>query len=312
MSRAVVATAFGGPEVLEIVEEPDRPPGAGEVAVDVVAIGVNPIDHKLYSGTRISDPAVLPMHLGFEAAGVIAAVGPEVDGVAVGDEVVVYPAAGAYATRVVVPVGSIVPKPAEVSWPEAAGVILAGATAWHALAVVDAKAGDTILVHGAAGGVGVLLVQLAVARDITVVATGSEVRHDLLRGLGAVPVTYGAGLLERVRSAAPGGVDAALDLVGTDEAFEVSLALVPDRQRIATIVDSARGLQLGIKAVGNMPGADPGIEIRQGSRTPLLEAVAAGELTVPIAATYALERAADAHREIQRGHTSGKIILLTG
>ncbi len=312
MTRSVVATAFGGPEVLAIVDEPDREPGAGEVAVDVIAIGVNPIDHKLYDGVRITDVSVLPLHIGFEAAGVVAAVGSGVTGVTVGDEVVVYPAAGAYATRLIVPVGSVLPKPADVPWAEAAGLILAGATAWHALAAVGAAAGETILVHGAAGGVGVLLVQLAVARDITVIATARQARHDLLRGLGAVPVAYGDGLLSRVQETAPGGVDAALDLVGTDEALDVSVELVADRRRIATIAGYGRGSGLGIQVLGNGPGADPGVELRSAARQPLLDAVAAGELTVPIARTYPLEQAADAHREILGGHTSGKIILLTG
>lgn len=314
MTRAVVATAFGGPEVLSVVDVEVGPPGPGEVAVDVRAAGVNPIDHKVYSGLMGSDPASLPMRLGFEAAGVVTAVGPDAVGpagpVGVGDEVVVFRTTGAYADRLVVPAASVVPKPAALDWPAAAGLMLTGATAVHTLTATAVGAGDTVLVHGAAGGVGLVAVQLAVLRGARVVATASPGRHDALRALGAEPVAYGAGLEERVRALAPDGVDASLDLVGTDEAVDVSLALTKDRGRIATIAAFGRAGSAGIKALGGGPGADPGTAVRDAARLELVDLVNAGRLVVTVAATYPLAEAAAAHAALREGHAAGKIALV--
>lgn len=162
----------------------------------VRAAGVNPIDWKLYSGLMGTDPASLPMRLGSEAAGVVSAVGEGVESVAVGDEVIAYPARGACAAELVVAVDAVTPKPDSIDWQQAAGLLLTGATAVHALVVVDVQSGDTVLVHGAAGGVGLTAVQLAVARGATVIATASPTSHDLLRELGAVAVAYGEGLAD--------------------------------------------------------------------------------------------------------------------
>src|SRR5258708_18084919 len=144
--------------------------------------------------------------------------------------------------------------------------MLTGATDWHCLVATAVGDGDTVLIHGGAGGVGVMAVQLAAERGATVIATASPARHEFLRELGAVPVAYGPGLADRVRAAAPDGIDAALDLIGTDEAVDVSLELVPDRARIATIAAFGRAGQAGIKALGGGPGADPGNEIRSAAR----------------------------------------------
>jgi NADPH:quinone reductase-like Zn-dependent oxidoreductase len=217
---------------------------------------------------------------------------------------------GGYTTDLVAPASTFVPKPAELAWEPAAGLMLAGATAVHLLGAVGVGAGDTVLVHGAAGGVGQTAIQLAVARGARVVATASPRNDGLLRELGAQPVVYGDGLLDRVRAAAPAGVTTALDLVGTDEAMDVSLALVEDRSRVATIVAFARGLADGVKVLGNAPGADPGTEIRAAARLQLTEAVRRGELRVLVARTYPLAEAAKAHRDSIDGHTAGKIILV--
>jgi len=170
--------------------------------------------------------------------------------------------------------------------------------------------GDTVLVHGASGGVGLFAVQLARLRGARVLATGGERSHALLRELGAEPVVYGDGLLERVQTQAPEGVDAALDLVGTDEAMDVSLALVADRDRIASIANFARGPQEGIKLLGGGPGADAGDELRAAARPELARLAGEGTLRVVVAATYPLDDAADAHRQIGTGHTAGKIVLI--
>ncbi len=314
MPAVVVATAFGGPEVLSVTDQQTAAPGPGEARIEVRAASVNPIDWRTYSGAMGADPARLPIRLGSEAAGVVTAAGPGAVGpagpVVPGDEVIAFRVSGAYAAELVVPAHALVPKPSALDWPQAAGLMVTGAAAWHALAATGVGAGDTVLIHGAAGGVGLMAVQLATARGATVVATGSPARHDFLRGLGAIPVAYGDGLAERVRAAAPAGVGAALDLVGTDEAIDVSLALVTDRGRIATIAAFARGPQAGIKVLGGGPGADPGTEIRAAARRELARLAQDGTLRVFVAQTFPLTDAAAAHRASMTGHTPGKIALI--
>src|SRR5215471_5777485 len=245
VAHVVIAAGYGGPEVLSVAEERVPDPGPGEARIEVRATGVNPVDVKAYSGVFGADPARLPIRLGAEAAGVVTAVGPGAEGpagpVSAGDDVIAYRAPGAYATELVVPAGAVVPKPANLDWAQAAGLMVTGVTAWHLLTATAVAAGDTVLIHGGSGGVGVMAVQLAVIRGARVVATASPARHRLLAELGAVPVAYGPGLAERVAVAAPGGIDVALDLVGTDEAWDVSLGLVADHARVATIVAFGQG-----------------------------------------------------------------------
>jgi NADPH:quinone reductase-like Zn-dependent oxidoreductase len=314
MSRVVVATAFGGPEVLSVVEQPTGTPGPGQVLLDVRAAGVNPADWKGYTGAFGTDPATLPLRLGFEASGVVAEVGPDAVGpagpLAVGDEVIGFRLRGAYASSLVVPATALVPKPATLDWAEAAGLMLTGATAVHALTAVRAGAGDTVLVHGAAGGVGLMLVQLAVAGGARVIGTAGTSGAELVRRLGGEPVGYGDGLVERVRAMAPDGVTAAVDAAGTDEALDSSLALVADRQRIATVVNFARGAQAGVQLLGGGPGADPGTELRDAARLRLTALVEAGRLEVVVARTFPLADVAAAHREGMAGHSHGKLVLV--
>ncbi|HET6152516.1 MAG TPA: NADP-dependent oxidoreductase [Marmoricola sp.] len=313
MTSAVVATGFGGPENLALIDVEVPAPGPGEVAVSVLACGVNPIDLKLYGGQRGADPSALPMRLGFEAAGVVTAVGPDADGpegpIAVGDEVIAFRISGAYAGDVVVPASAVVQKPAALDWPQAGGLMLTGATAVHLLTATGVAADDVVLIHGASGGVGLMAVQLAVLRGARVIATASEHRHGLLEELGAEPVVYGDGLIERVQELAPDGVDAALDPVGTDEALETSLALVPEKQRIATIANYG-ATSAGIQLLGGGPGADPGDEVRANARTELTRLAGTGALTVHLGATYPLAEVADAHRLLAEGKANGKVILL--
>ncbi|MFN8075244.1 MAG: NADP-dependent oxidoreductase [Kineosporiaceae bacterium] len=314
MTIAVVAQGYGGPEQLALVEVDDVEPGPGQVRVEVRAAGVNPFDAKRYSGAFGRDPGALPMRLGAEVAGVVTAVGPDAVGpvgpVSVGDEVIGYRVDGAYASALTVPASSLVPKPAGVSFAEAAGVMLAGATAVHALTVVSAAEGDTVLVHAASGGVGLLLVQLARLRGARVIGTAGQGRHELLRSLGAEPVVYGPGLADRVRELAPEGVDAAIDAAGTDEAVDTSLELVADRSRITTIAAFARAGAAGIKALGAGPGADPGTEVRDAARPELARLLGTGELQVLVAAELPLAEVARAHELILEGHTTGKIVLV--
>jgi NADPH2:quinone reductase len=188
--------------------------------------------------------------------------------------------------------------------------MLTGATAVHGLAVIRAGAGDTVLIHGAAGGVGLMAVQLAADAGARVIGTASEGSHSLLREFGTESVTYGPGLEERIRALAPGGVDAAFDAVGGDEALDTSLAVVPDRDRIVTAVASPRAFAEGIKVIGGAPGADLGTEIRDEARLQLVRLAEDGKLRVVVAATYPLAEAAGANRALATGHTHGKIILL--
>jgi NADPH2:quinone reductase len=312
--NAVVAPDFGGPDVLSVVEVAIAPPGPGEVRIHVHAAGTNPIDYKLYSGALGQDPASLPMRLGLEAAGVITAVGDGTEGPAgplhVGDEVIAFPIEGGYATDLVVPASSVVPKPSKLSFEEAGGLMLTGTTAVHALTVADVGSGDTVVVHGGRGGVGLMVVQLAVAAGARVIATAGENGHEHLRALGAEPVAYGEGLLERIRATAPDGVDAAIDAVGTDEAVDTSVALVPNRDRIVTLAAARRGFELDLKVLGRMPGADHGTEIRDAARLELAAQTESGAIQVLVAGTYPLGEAAAAHRALATGHTHGKLVLV--
>jgi NADPH:quinone reductase-like Zn-dependent oxidoreductase len=267
---------------------------------------VNPVDLKILAGARGRAPD-LPWTPGFEAAGVVTAVGPQVRAWRSGDEVIAFRAAGTYASSIVVPEGALTAKPASLSWEQAAGLLLAGVTAVHALEATHARAGDVVLAHGAAGSVGQILVQLARRRDASVIGTARSRNHDLLKSLGATPVEYGEGLAARVR--AIGAPTVAVDLVGTPEARDVSLALVADRARVVTIVDAPAFLAAGALAIGGGPGADPGTAIRDAARGELAALAGAGQLTVRVAKTFPLDRAADAHRFVAEGHADGKVIL---
>ncbi|CPR30712.1 putative oxidoreductase [Mycobacteroides abscessus subsp. bolletii 1S-154-0310] len=308
MTQAIVATSYGGADVLEFRDITTPGPGPGQVLINVKAAGVNPIDWKLYSGAFGTDPDKLPMRLGLEISGTIAAVGAGVDGLVPGDDVIAAGQIGGYATRVIAAADQVFKKPASLSFNEAAGFLLTGQTAVHLLEATNVTEGDTVLIHGAAGGVGLLATQLAKARGATVIATASAARHDQLRGYGALPVEYGPGLQERVSAIGP--VDAALDLVGTDEAADVSLALVADKGRIATIAGFGRAASDGFKALGGGPGADPGTEIRLAARPELIRLAGNGELKVTVDRTYPLSEARQAHEYGQTGHARGKIILL--
>jgi NADPH:quinone reductase len=314
MTRVVLAPRYGGPEVLSVVEEPVPDPGPGKARVEVRAAGVNPADWKSYGGAFGTDPGRLPIRLGYEAAGVVTAVGPGAVGpagpVSVGDEVIAFRLTGAYAAELVAPASALVPKPAGLEWEQAAGLMLTGATAVHALTATGVGAGDTVLVHGASGGVGLMAVQLAAERGARVIGTAGADSADLVRRLGAEPVRYGDGLADRVRALAPGGVSAAVDTVGSDEAVDVSLELVPDRQRIATIAAFARGVAEGLQVLGGGPGADPGTQLRDAARLDLARLAAAGRLEVVVAATFPLEQAAQAHRQGMAGHSHGKLVLV--
>jgi NADPH:quinone reductase len=313
MATAVVATAFGGPEVLSLTEVEAGPPGPGQVLIEARASGVNPVDYKVYSAETGGDPSKLPMRLGYEAAGVITAVGEGAEGpvgaLHPGDEVIAYPVQGAYATELVARGSSVLPKPNTMSFEQASGLMLTGVTAFHALTRAKVGKGDTVLVHGAAGGVGLMAVQLAMDLGARVIGTAGAFGQAILRQFGVEPISYGEGLVDRVRAIAPDGVDAAIDTVGADEAVDTSIALVRDRSRVVSIAAFRRGPGLGITLIGNAPGADPGTEIRTAARLELVRLAEEGKLKVVVAGVYPLYEAAAAHRTLETGHTHGKIVL---
>lgn len=249
------------------------------------------------------------MPLGLEVSGLIAAAPPGATGFTgplnVGDEVVAIAVRGGYAEQVIAQGATVGHKPAKLSFAQAAGLLAAGATAWHLLTATRVATGDTVLIHASAGGVGLIAVQLAQLRSAKVIATASSGRHELLCGYGAVPVEYGPGLADRVRAIGP--VDVALDLVGTNEALDTSVALVADRGRIATIAGFSRAAELGILGLS---GADGGFEIRAASWPQLLKLAADGKLVIRVDKLFPLEAAADAHRYLQAGHAHGKVVLV--
>lgn len=300
--RAVVFEEFGGPEVLKVqdVEEPHA--GSGQVRIKVRAAGVNPIDFKVRRGwTKGFIDPVFPSVPGLEVAGVVDEAGDGAE-FAVGDEVVGWSDGGAYAEFAIG--GNVARKPASVSWEQAVGVPVAGETAQRVLDLLGVKSGETILIHGAAGAVGSVAVQLAKAAGLTVVGTASPANHEYLRSLGAVPVEYGHGLLERVRSAAPEGVDAVFDTAGMGGLKE-SVELRGGTERIVTIADYAAAGELGITMSG---GGGTTESIRSGLEAHL-QAAADGKLTPRIAQTFELADAAKAQELSESGHARGKIVL---
>lgn len=309
MARQVQYREYGGPEVLEVVDVPTPQAGSGEVVVEVRAAGVNPVDWKLRRGVR-GGPIEEPRRVGIDAAGVIAEVGPDVTGWSIGDEVIVRGANGAYATHVVAPTASLVSKPASLTWSQAAAVGVPASTAYQALKSLGVGPGTTLLVHGGAGGVGQAAVQFAREWGATIVATASEKNHDRLRELGAIPVAYGPGLAERVRAAAPQGIDRVVDAAGSDEAIETSLELVDDPTHIGTVVVYGRAAEWGIRGWGaGMMSPEEGA-LRAEAFAAVADLIEAGKFELEISREYPLDQAAEAQRESEAGHVRGKIVLI--
>lgn len=313
MGQRVQYERFGGPEVLEVVEVPPLTAPAGGVVVDVRAAGVNPIDGKIRSALRPSGPITGPRGLGSDAAGVVSAVGDGVADWAVGDEVVVRGAHGAYASQLTASTAQLVRKPGAVTWEQAAAIGVPVSTAYQALRSLGVGKGMTLLIHGGSGSVGRAAIQFATRDGATVVATASAGNHDALLALGAIPVEYGPGLVDRLRAAAPQGYDRILDAVGTDEALEASFELVDDRSRIGTIVMGARAAEWGIQAWAGgspVPLTPQEQAWREEAYGAALDLIARGEFVVEIARTFPLGKAADAQRLVESGHPGGKVILL--
>lgn len=306
-----IASSWGAPETWEFVDYEVPSPGRGEVTIRVEAAGVNPADAKHVASAH--QGVQLPVPIGYEVSGTISAIGPDTrigSGEAKeGDEVVAFRVRGGYATELTVPAEKAFAKPTTLTHAEAANLLLAGTTAAEMLWVTGAAPGETILLHGASGAVGVSVLQQAALRGIRVIGTASAERFDVVRRLGGVPVRYGAGLADRVREAAgEAGVSAALDAVGTDEAVDVSLELVADRQRIVTIAAMGRAASDGIRVIaGSMPVS---ARFRDEVRGELIALAQNGDLIVPVARTFALEEAPAALALLAEGHPGGKLALI--
>lgn len=306
--KAMTLPRYGGPEDLALVDLPDPKVAPGEVLIRVVAAGINPVDWKLAAGGL--DPLMVahfPMIPGWDVAGVVERNGLDSPEFAPGDEVFGYirkdsAEHGSYAEKVSAQVRMLARKPRALSWAQTAGLPLAGLTALQAADRIGVGAGDTVLVHAAAGGVGSLATQLALARGARVIGTASPANHAFLRELGAEPVAYGPGLADRVREMAPGGVDAALDFVG-GEAVDVSVELLASAARLASVADH-RAAALGGHYVWVRP---------DGAGLATLAALAdEGRLTVPVEKVLPLREAAEAWRLNSEGHTRGKLVLSVG
>lgn len=307
MSRAVMYEKFGGPEVLELREVPEPHAGPGEVRVQIAAAGLNPMDWLLASAPQIAAAfgITLPSGFGYDLAGVVDEVGEGADDFTVGDRVYGGALGRAVADFVVLKVplegrDRLFVTPEGISDEVASTLPVAGNTAVAALAAIDVGAGDTVLVGGAAGGVGVFVVQLAKLAGAAVIGTASSASFDFLRGLGAEPVTYGPGLAERVRDLAPQGVTAATDLFGTETA-EAALALGVPPGRISTIAAGANPPG-GVRATG-------GTEAPPDALKRISDAIVAGQLAVPIAATFPVEQVRDAVTLQSGRHMRGKIVV---
>lgn len=300
--RASAVSSFGPPDVLQLIHTQAPHADAGQVRIRVKAAGVQPVDLAVRSGfTPPGATLQLPQILGNEFAGVIDQVGKGVKGFSVGSEVLGFQVLGCYAEYAVVPAEQVVAKPRNMPWEVAGALSASGQTAHTALTELGVGKGDTVLIHAAAGGVGTVAVQLARAWGATVIGTASERNHDYLRSLGAIPVSYGDGLVDRVRALAPNGVDAVLDAAGGD-ALRVSVELAANRHRIGTIVAFDQVEQLGVRAIRSQRSAARLAE--------LVDLYAQGKLHIHIRKTFPLHQAADAHREVEMGHGRGKVVLV--
>ncbi|HTT90155.1 MAG TPA: NADP-dependent oxidoreductase [Acidimicrobiales bacterium] len=310
MAMQWLAADFGGPEVLKQAPIDLGPPKRGEVTIEVRAAGMNPADYKHFAAGQ--DPSLLPLTIGYEASGVLLAIGPGTEiatgGGAVGDEVVAFQVTGAYASHLTVTASDVFAKPTNLSFAEAANLLLVGTTAAEMLDVTRVRGGDVVLLHGAAGAVGTSVLQQARLLGATVIGTASKANFDAVARFGGVPVDYGPGLEEQVRAAAPGPVTAALDTVGTDEAINVSLAAVADRQRIVTIAAPKRAKSDGLQWVGGSnPKSGP---YRASQRARLLQMAARGDIIVPIAMTFSINDAPSAVAALMGEHPYGKLALV--
>jgi NADPH:quinone reductase-like Zn-dependent oxidoreductase len=305
MPKAVRYDEFGGIDVLR-VDEVERPvPGDGQVLVRVKAAGINISEAVIRTGAVAAlFPSTFPSGQGSDLAGVVEEAGAGAGGFSPGDEVIGFTSNRAsQAELALVEAGNLLRKPEKVSWEVAGGLYVAGTTAWGAVHAVQPKQGETVVISAAAGGVGSLAVQLARRIGATVIGLASESNHEWLKSHGVIPVAYGDGVADRIKAAAPSGVDAFIDTHG-DGYVELALALGVAAERIDTIADYATAAKHGVKTDGGAE-AGPGAKVL----AELVGLIADGHLEVPIANVYPLAQVREAYTELERRHTHGKIVL---
>jgi NADPH:quinone reductase-like Zn-dependent oxidoreductase len=304
MLKAVRFSQFGGPEVLEIVDLPDPHPGPGQIRIAVRAAGVNPSDWKKRKGLMDSE---LPQTLGYEAAGVVDELGEGVADVAVGDRVFGFSAEGAAQAELAV-LSWYAPIPPSLDFAGAAALPSAVETATRALDQLgggESWSGRTLLINGASGSVGSAAVQLAVLRGARVIGTASAANHEYLRSLGAEPVAYGEGLVERIRALAPGGVDLALDVAGSGVLPEL-IKLAGGPEHVVTVADFVGAQEYGVR----FSRGDTGRALY--ALAGIGELIESGGFSLPVAQTFPLADIAEAHRVSEDGHVRGKLVLVVG
>ncbi|MFC5930528.1 NADP-dependent oxidoreductase [Cryobacterium melibiosiphilum] len=310
--NAITYSHYGTPDVLELTEQPMPKVGPGSVLIRVKAAAVNPVDWKVMGGylDTMMD-VVFPATPGWDVAGVVESVGVDAPRFQVGDEVIAngrkdWVHGGSFAEFIALPERLVARKPASLTWPEAAGLPLTGMTAFQVLNRLGVAANDTVLIHGGAGGVGSIAIQIAVAEGARVIATASAVNHDYLRTLGAEPVTYGSGLAERVRALAPDGVTVVADFVGG--VLDTTLEVLAEGGRHASVADGDveqhGGTWMWVDPTATAPQAAP-----QTGLQALADLVDAKGLQIEVARSFPLAQAADAYRLSMLGHTRGKIVV---
>ncbi len=304
-TRAVRFDRYGDREVLYIAEVDTPAPGPGEVLVEVRAAGINPGEAAIRKGAlHEMFPATFPSGQGSDLAGVVIEAGPGVTEFAVGDEVLGFShGRSSHATHTTVPVGQLVEKPAQLSWAAAGSLYVVGATAYATVRAVAPQPDETVAVSAAAGGVGSLVVQLLVRRQARVLGIASQNSAEWLHAHDVTPIEYGDELADRLRQAAPNGIDAFIDLFGPDYVqLAVDVGVPPER--IETIISFQKAAEVGAKTEGSTDASTPEVLAE------MADLVASGAVDFDIAATYPLDRVADAFAELEQRHTHGKIVLL--
>ena len=306
--KAVRFDEYGPVEVLDVRDVPVPEPGPGEVLIRVRAAAINPGEAKIRDGSLHERwPSTFPSGQGSDFAGVVDKLGPGVTAVAPGDRVIGWvDTRSSQAEYVVAEAANLAPKPSGLPWEVAGAIPVAGFTAWAMVRAVEVKPGDTVVVSGAAGGVGAIAVQLARRKGATVIGLASPSNHDWLKRHDVIPVAYGDGVVERIRAAAPanGGVDAFLDTHGGDY-VELALDDLKVRpERIDTIVRFDAGAKYGVKMEGNAAGASAA------TLAELADLAATKEIEIPLAHTFPLAEVRAAYAQLARGHVRGKIVLI--
>jgi NADPH:quinone reductase-like Zn-dependent oxidoreductase len=305
MPKAVRYDSYGGLDVLYVAEVPRPVPGPGQALIEVKAAGINPGEGKIRNGDlRDRWPSTFPSGQGSDLAGVVVEPATGVAGFSVGDEVIGWvDTRSSQAEFVVVDAANLTRRPSEVSWEEAGGLFVVGTTAYAAVRAVAPTADDTVVVSGAAGGVGSLAVQLARLAGARVIGLASAINHEWLADHGVTGIAYGDGVADRIRAAADGKVDAFIDTIGAGY-VELALSLGVAPERIDTVADFAAVAKYGVKGDGNAAGASADVLAE------LAGLLDTDQLELTIAATYPLADVRSAYAELERGHTRGKIVLL--